>query len=327
MKTNGVVGRSKQSSDPFRENKVLNTSYATWSQCTKDYAAALIDPWSVPRPPCVPDNITLPSFKFGARGRGTFSIGTQQTGFILFNPYICYSDVPCSFTTDHTFGSPDVEGGGITGVNPIYNDSPFTASDFGTYKNQSRTVGAGVRVRYTGTEITRSGQTICFRSPTNADALTAAPVTNSQLLAFKETSTSPVDRDWHYAIYRPAVATDLAYLSPIDRSGNFCMIVAVFGASPGASFEFDFVSWYEVAGNNLPNLTRSHSDPIGMSAVSMALPTAQPTRNPTSSLRDFMHEMAAGAATAMSLIPQLPGQAGMIQRVAQNAATVGAYVL
>jgi len=327
MKTRGVVGRSKQSAEPFRENRVLNTSYSSFSQCTKDYANALIDPWSVPRPPCVPDNITLPSFKFGARARGTFIVGTAGTGFIINNPYITSNDQAAGFSTDATFGSPDIEGGGVTGVNPYFNDSPFEAVDFGDLKNQARLVGAGLKVRYTGTEINRSGQCVSFRSPTNRDPLASGPITNAQLLSYKESASNPVDRDWHYAVYRPSTPTDLAYANPNNLQSNFCLVVGVFGAQPGQSFEFDYVSWFETVGSNMPNLTRSHSDPIGMSAVSMAMPATQPTRSPSTSLRDFMHEMAAGVATAMSFMPVMPGTAGNIQRGISNTATLGAYLL
>lgn len=327
MKVGGVVGRSKQAGEAFRENRVLNTSYSTFSQCTKDYATALIDPWTVKMPPCVPDNVTLPSFKFGGRARGTFILGTKGVGWVLVNPYMCYNNVDYyGFVTDATYTGATVVGGGIPGVNPFASDSPFERGDFGDDLNQSRLVGAGVRVRYTGTEITRSGQCISFRSPTNSDFVGTGK-TASQLLTYKESSSNPVDRDWHYAVYRPATPADITYHNPITLGGNFALLVAVFGGQPGQSFEFDAVSWFEVVGNNLPNLTKSHSDPIGMAAVSMAMPIIQPTRNPTSSLRDFFHEMSAGVATAMSFMPRLPGQAGVIQSAVANTAALGSYLL
>jgi len=327
MKTQGVVGRSKQAAEPFRENRVLNTSYSNFSQCTKDYATALMDPWNVVRPPCVPDTICLPSYKFGVRARGTFVVGLQGTGFVFINPYVCYGGTTAGFRTDASFNSQDVEGGGITGNDPFFNDSPFVAADFGAALNQSRLVGAGLRARYTGTEINRSGQAVIFRSPTNRDFLAPGSQSVTNLLTYKETSTAPVDRDWHYAVWRPTTATDIAYANPVDLEPNFCLLVAIFGGQPGQSFEFDYVSWFEIVGNNLPNLTRSHSDPIGMSAVSMAMPLVQPTRNPNTTLRSFLKEMAVGVSTAMSFMPRLPGQAGMLTNTISDLANVGSYLL
>jgi len=330
-KQNGVVGRSKQPTETFRAGatgKVLQTSYTGFSKCTKDYAVALIDPWSISMAPCVPDNITLPSYKFGVRARGNFQIGTAGTGCVYINPYIPYSDANhAGFFTTSTYASPDVDGAGVTGINPFFNDSPFVQADFGPLLNNSRVVGCGLRARYTGTEIQRSGNAISFRSPTNGNFLVSGAVTESQLLLSKEASTSPVDRDWHYAIYRPSTPTDLAYSDPTALAGNYCMLFAVFGGQPGQSFEFDYVAWFEIVGTNLPNLTRSHSDPIGLSAVSMAMPLIQPTRDPKSSLRDFIHEMAVGVSTAMSFMPKMSGPLGTAASVLGNAAAIGTYVL
>jgi len=328
MKTGGVVGRSKQAAEPYRERRVLNTSYSSFSQCTKDYANALIDPWTVTRPPCVPDNVTLPSFKFGARQRSTFVIGTLGVGYVFVNPYLPYKDVDVTgFFTSSTYASADIEGGGVLGVVPFQNDSPFTKAEFGPLLNQSRLVGCGLRARYTGTEISRSGQAISFRQPTNNDMFYGGSVSESEILTFKETTTNPVDRQWHYAIYRPATPTDLAYSNPTALTANFCLLIAVFGGQPGQSYEFDYVSWFEVVGSNLPNLTRSHADPIGMAAVSMAMPIVQPTRSPTNTLRGFLKEMASGVNMAMSFMPQLPGEAGAVQHAVGNAAAIGSYLL
>jgi len=329
MKTQGVVGRSKQAEKPFRGGGVLNTSYSSFSQCTKDYATAIIDPWACARPPCVPDNITLPSFKFGVRARSTFVVGTAGLGYVYVNPYLSYSDIDYSggFTTATFAQNVCVPSGLTNGVSGFFNDSPFVHSNFAPGTNQSRLVGCGVRARYTGTEINRSGQVLCFRTPTNNNVFGGPNPTEAQLLSFKETSTNPVDREWHYSIYRPSVAADLAYNNPVNLAGNDALLLAVFGAQPGQSFEFDYVAWFEVVGNNLPNLTRSHSDPIGMSAVSMAMPSVQPTRAPETTLRSFMKEMAYGVGTAMSFMPRLPGNLGMAQTAIGDLAAVGSYLL
>jgi hypothetical protein len=325
-KERGVVGRSKQAKTPFTNGK-LNTSYANFSQCTKDYALALIDPWSCPRAPCVPDNITLPSFKFAVRTRGQFQIGLLGTGFVYVNPYIPYGGFSSGFATANSYNSANVFPGVVTGSAPFGTDSTLTRLQFSSGQNQSRLVGSGLRIRYTGTELTRSGQAVTFRSSTNSNLFETTPMALTDFLDNRECTTAIVDRDWHYAIFRPAVATDLAYGNPVGEETNYALFVGVFGATAAQSFEFDFVAWFEIVGAHLPTLTRSHSDPIGIAAVNMALPIVQPSRSPTATSRSFLAEMANGVSNAMSFMPRMPGTPGMIQDGVSIAAGLGSLLL
>jgi len=275
------------------------------SQCTRDYAAALIDPWNMERPPCIPDFIVLPSYKVGFRARGTFAIGTNGVGFVTINPYAVantggggatsvagtYTDTTYTGTTYALFGA--------TGVNQYINDSSFITGNVGPNGIQYRVVGCGLKCRYTGIEFNRGGRVIAYRNPTNQDAPGGA--TGSDFLNNRETQISPSDRKYHYVCFRPAIPTDVTY-SGVINSGAAPMLLYIDGGAPGTSYEFDAIWWYECIGSLLPARSRSHSDPIGLAAVEATLPLMQPKGTPEAEHANFLESMVSYAKTAFSFL-------------------------
>lgn len=288
-------------------------SYATMSQCSKTYAHALLDPWSLQVPPCVPDNITLPSYKFCARQRGGFVVGTAGVGFISVDPYLFGTDADNAILfTDSAYASNQYTDAGI-GVNLTSSDSTFDLASFDPATQAARSlriVGFGIRVRYTGSEITRSGQCIAFRQPENR--MIVAPSTMPALLANREAVTVPADRKWHLCLWKPASPRDLGYYDDFAdfSTTEWSQLIVVNGAEPGTSFEVDLIGWYEVIGNSLPFLSRSHSDPLGLSVVSAALSEKQPTgSNPVAT---FIRDATAIANESLSFIQAMSPVIGAI---------------
>lgn len=279
-------------------------SYATMSECSKLYVHALLDPWDVPSPPCVPDNITLPSYKFAARGRYTLTVGAAGLGFATVDPYLFGTQFPAARFSGPGYQSAVVDISANFFVEAP-SDSPYPLDSFDPKTKTAlslRVVGFGLRARYTGSEMSRSGQIVAFREPVNSIITSPAPV--DVFLANREAVTVPSDRKWHSAVWRPATPRDLAYEDNFSLFTQFepSILLVVSGAVPGTSFEIDAVGWYEVIGNTLPHLSRSHSDPLGMSVVMAGLSSKQPTASPQSSVNSFIREATEIANTTLSFI-------------------------
>jgi hypothetical protein len=107
-KNNKMVVKNKGSQTIMQYNKKnqLQIAWRSLSSCSAEYAKALIDPWCVTIPPCVPDTIVLPSFKYSTRGRGNFVIGTAGVGYIAMLPINgATSDRGCVAYTNATYAA------------------------------------------------------------------------------------------------------------------------------------------------------------------------------------------------------------------------------
>jgi len=302
---NGRAIRGKPNSYTNRSNPRLTTS--KFAACTLSYAQALIDPWGVSEPPCIPDALTLPSWKFGARVRGNFIIGGAAggagNGYVIANPYQVTGDRGCVFYVNaSTFVTNGFGGIGETGANfTATNDSPITAGSFVLNGNSFRTVGAGLAARYVGSEFNRGGQMLLYRDPQDQLLTNLTP---AQLLSNKETTSVPVDRDWHYVVWKPSDFQDTSYTNVLQSAtlGQFCMLVYILGGVSGTTFEFDFIQWFEVVGRDLPNETPSVSDPLGYAVVKSAVAVPQPPDSPKSNFSRFLSNMAGIANETLSFV-------------------------
>lgn len=292
------------------------------SECTMLYAHALMDPWSIEQPPCIPDQVVLPSYKFGAQSRGVLQIGTAGTGFVACNPY--YGVAGGSnfhlYYTDSTYASADYTSlGGTTGLYATYNDSSLLFSNWKPDGFQFRVVGCGIKTRYMGSEVARSGRIVEYRQPNNYSIQTGiTPVTVNDLLLNRETQTAPADRTEHYVTFRPSGTNDLSYLNndgftPLPPTPTMAIIIQ--GGTPGQAWEYDIQWWFEVTGNLLPTLTRSESDPLGLAAVRAALPLHQPKQNPKSSFSTFLDDVGSAVMSSFSFISPLLESIGGIENV------------
>lgn len=306
--TGAKVVKTSKRSDQYE------LTFSKLSDCTKHYAVALADPFGVRPGVCIPDLITLPSYKVSFFVRATFATGVSGYGFVAFTPHtMAINDLPC--VTRSTTSYDDqlynlFPGGGKT--SNTYSNSPFTAVQFSNASSSNsymrkRLVAAGVKVRYIGPELTRSGRVIEYRHPTNGNLTQAS---EAQLLANRETTPVPVEREWHYVNYRPAVPEDLAYVdqNPIGIStGVYSEIILVAGAPPGSLFEFEAITHFELVGVGVPELTTSHSDVLGMSAVQAALPNVQASLPPQLGVKDIVKKIGQAAGQTLSFIGPMLG--------------------
>lgn len=292
-------GRKKivpRSSDKPRKVKGL-------SACSVHYALALSDPWDVPVPPCVPDNITLESWKFSIRSRGTGIVGLNGTGWVAFNPFNPYvysvGNAISGYTTDATYNTTGYTPG-VAGVVALGTDAtqPYTNAD--NFDQAYRVVGSGIKVLYTGNEMNRQGVWTLARDSSNSPIVFGTTV--NTFLGYRETVQVPVDKEWHAVIYKPATASDITYAprgNDIDGTALSTklylqypsMVCMITGGTPGASFQFDYITWFEMTGRSLPLLSLSESDPIGLSVASSAVSSHQPASNPQANAIAFAKSM------------------------------------
>lgn len=308
-------------SNPTKQTRTKKTakvskvkSVGGLSKCSTLYALALTVPWELQEPPCIPDSIPLPSFKFAGRVKTRMVIGTGGCGWATADPFVGSFTYPAGGVLPGTVVTTTAAAIFTNYVRYIAGpsfdiqntDSPFVG-DVQSIR-QSRVVGAGLRIRYIGPELTRSGRIIIYRDADNNDM--PAALTVPTMLLNKETVTVPVDREWHGVMFKPATFSDLSYLYPPNITGGlnrFSLLAFVEGAPVGSTFEVDFCAWYEMVGSSLPGYSTSHSDPAGMAAVSTVLATHQPEDDPLTYAASFFKKVAGVVGETLSYLPSAVG--------------------
>jgi hypothetical protein len=275
-----------------------NISSTRFSECALTYSQAVIDPWSCKEPPCVPDMYTIPSWKLGSRSRGSFQVGSGGCAYIIANPYAIGTLTTCGYYTNASFANAIIGAPGETNTVAFTGTTPFPASSIGSNGSQYRTVGAGLAVRWIGSEYQRGGQMILYRDPNNSTTTVGAGT--STFLLNTETTTIPVDREWHYVNWKPVDANDYEY--NIGIGTYYPLVVWVAGAVANQGIEFDFVQWFEVSGSNTPNMTPTDSDPIGMAVIRSAMGVPQAPDSPKEAYKRFLVNAGEIAESTLSFL-------------------------
>lgn len=345
-----LVTRSRKLQTQYRQGlKEMQMSplMAHLSPCARKYCAARTDPWSeLAKEACIPDNLLLPSQKVSTRARGFFATGTNNVGWIVMDPWamlvkdpglgITTSGFPIMATNalySDTSYSWTVAGSALTpGVVTFGSDSPYANGIFlpapPAVPPTFRLVGAGIRVRYTGTAFNRGGRITAYRDPFNGDLQhfpSGFTPTSATFLLTREAVTDVVSADWHHVSYGIADQDNLTYnfYHPrYDNSVSFAFatsalhrnLILYVDAPPGVplQFEFDAISHFEVNGQGLAT-TPSHADPIGNAAVSTALTqepisTKTPAQNYASVINKAMSALAYSASGVLYTAGRVAGR-------------------
>lgn len=260
------------------------------SHCAKSYLGALMFPFSTKQIACIPDLHAVPSRKVRVKTRGTFSTGANGWGWIVASPWCTSSDngVAGYTTAPYTaaVGSPIISPAVVTPNLAVITPTklPFPSSAYQTFVSngvQARVVGTGLRIRYIGSEMARSGQIVALR---HLDNETLAGLNANSMRADSTAKTMQNDREWHYVVYRPTKPTDYEF-SPypcVDSEGpatNYKYPLGFLiegttnttGGVGAAPFEFELIQYVEYIGE-IGNLTSSHVDVVGMSDVRNSMP-------------------------------------------------------
>jgi hypothetical protein len=260
------------------------------SHCARSYLQALMFGFSHKEVACIPDLHSVPSQKVRVKTRGTFSTGTTGFGWIVVSPHCTVNDGATLGFTDSTyglpFGSPILNPGVVVpGVGQGFAAQlPWNSVNFEALTTngvQSRTVGSALRIRYIGSEMSRSGQIIGIR---HLDNETLVALTASDLRAQSTAKTYQNSREWTYVAYRPVKPAEYEF-SPFgcaDADGPitaFKWPMGFFiegttnttGSVGAAPFEYEYVQFVEYIGH-IGNITKSHVDIVGMSDIRNSLP-------------------------------------------------------
>lgn len=342
LNSSAPQGRKTQKQNPprlvgakTRKNPQPRSRKSQLSDCSIYYALALSDPWDCPAAPCIPDNITLESWKFGVRARGNGVVGLNGVGYVAINPFNPYAlsigQTISGIVTDATYNSTGYSAN-VPGSVAIATDAtqPYTNAD--NLEQGYRVVGSGLKVCYAGNEMNRQGIWTLARDPSNSPLVSGTTV--NTLLGFRETVAIPVDKEWHAVLYKPATASDLTYAPRgLDIDGTAAspklyfsypsLVAMLSGGTPGASFQYDCITWFEMTGRGLPALTISESDPIGLSVASSAVSSHQPESSPQANAIAFAKSMDSHASN-FSFIDFIGSAVDKIAPIVEQAAP---YVL
>lgn len=260
------------------------------SHCAKAYLGALMFPFSTKQVACIPDLHSVPSRKVRVKTRGTFSTGANGWGWIVTSAWCNSNDATMAGYTTAPYvaavGQPIISPAVVTpNLGTITATKlPFTTSQFLTFLAngvQARTVGIGLRIRYIGSEMARSGQIVALR---HLDNETLVGLNANSMRADATAKTMQNDREWHYVTYRPTKPSEYEFSSfaCTDAEGpstNYkyplgFLIEGTTNTSGGvgaAPFEFEIIQYVEFIGE-IGNLTASHVDVVGMSDVRNSMP-------------------------------------------------------
>lgn len=247
----GQVKRTKKKTD--RSDQVRTMAQRVHLKpCTFRYFKCLTDPWAAygrMQDVCVPDLYDLPSFKFTTRIRGTLAVGTSGFGYIILAPQLDGASAAIGAYTGAAFTSANTFANSGVGVTTLTESSYPYNQITGAYKPpQARLVAAGVRIRYTGTELNRAGNLVPFFLPSTGSI---GGATTAQLMSIQNLRSLPNNRQWIPAVFNPSSPSDYTYAN-YTAAQDFAvqganMGVAIMGdPTVGNTYEFDVLRFWEV---------------------------------------------------------------------------------
>lgn len=246
--------------------------------CTVAFAKALADPWTFYRSNgcvCLPDDLDLPSWKLGVRYRGSLTTGTIGFGCVVLSPFAFWNqNVNSILSINSTYPGIVIPGSAGAGISLNTSNSPIDSAG-GNIWNM-RCVVAGLRARYTGTELSRGGQLIPYRSTIiSGTADNCSGNSLNDIASLNRAELQPNDRQWVGTVWTPNDAAYRAF-QPIAPNSyalgggvslGYNLSVVMQGA-PANTYEFDCVAFYEFVSsdnNQVPNVTASDADVEGYS--------------------------------------------------------------
>jgi hypothetical protein len=294
-----------------RSQAVVRSTYFHLSECSRLYARALVDPYNVESgQACIPDLIDIPSFKCLVIQRGTFNAGSQQVGFVICNPLACSSNqtgnIRSSLSTYAGVGAATIVTPTVGVQASAMTNMPYTDAQVVSGALLARTVGCGIRIRYTGTTLNMSGRLIPVRQDPFWGFPASGSLTVAQALSRPEIPSIACDRKWHSVTYLPAVGSlsatggndSYAYLpsggtEAASTNSSFASLGwIVDGAVAGNGFEYEIYihkEYITTDGTRVPlNTTASHSDAPGLSAVRDGIESSLPVTEGPSAYRNLM---------------------------------------
>lgn len=312
----GKAQQRKRAPQRRSSNQQRQPQVGTLSHCAMLYATAIARPFEVGEGVCIPSGSgpSRPSQKVRTIGRFVASTGDLGFGFALIMPSLAndstcalFSNASYSSTVASPFGLPLGEYSSIVLSSLPYGKTLFTSgSEFTTSSLHGRIVSYGVRWRYIGSELKKSGRSYALVHPDHENLYGCS---FNSLGNYKECLTTACTRSWtemvvfsncssevdyptnnvnvNNTVATPAAQEELLECYPISSqqflssssvpsytSGTVvggAPLAVVFDGEKGNQYEFEIVAHVEYVGTITQSmLTKSHADPVGFSVVQEA---------------------------------------------------------
>lgn len=241
--------------------------------CALNYAKAVSNPFGeFADLPCVPGDPPLPTYRFRATTRGTFSTSTSNSnGFVAVAPKCGFNDIATVFSTTSSFGGTAIATSG-TGVTASFRSTlPFTNGFITANGMSMRLVGMGLRVRNITQALYMGGILFGLQIDQNelSTTFTASSIPADPRTALVAQAMAD-QKSWSVMVWRPTDMGDLDFMG--EDTGYGAADPKLFFwciAPPGApqTFEFELIEFWEFYGRGVPEYTVSHADPVGLSRV------------------------------------------------------------
>lgn len=292
------------------------------SQCALDYLKALVNPWATfHEPPCIPDLISIPSYKYSTTAKITMAIGTGGVGWVCLDPWtmmctgVSLEDAPLKYTT--TTYAADTATALVNdvvstpGVTTGQSNSPFTFTNVQDDSIQFRLVGGAIKLQYVGTNLNLGGECISYRSPGNVDYRAH----QSTLLQIASSTRFPCKRGDVSVCYLPDNTSFLSYFNiksySIYHGGSQHHSIGFYVTGvPGNTYAVEAKCHFEMVGGNF-QVTASSTDATGFAAVSSSVQTSSlPAEGPFLQMKQALQRLGSAF---------LDGSSYMLQRAAGAA--------
>lgn len=227
------------------------------------YAASLLNPFETEL--CgVPTFPILPSTKYRCFVRGTFGAAAGTTAWIWGGP-ACASDIAHGYYSTATCVTTTFASSG-TGVATLNSsNSLLSDSEIGADLSQVKVVSCGLRVRYIGSELNRSGRIVAIEEPSHGSLLS---LDLQDIRGYDRAVSVPVTRDWVTVNWQPVRREDLEYQEGSNvkpyASTRRCLGIMVDGYTGDAAnfMEFEFFTNNEMIGLAARSKTLGEDSPV-----------------------------------------------------------------
>jgi len=239
--------------------------------CTRKYVASLVDPSGEEgRGACVPAGFPMPSQKARAFARGvmhcTGAPATTGEGFIYFAPPLANDTAAAQHSQAASAGTSSTAFTAFTNQQSVLlSKLPYSTAQLAANSVEGRFVSGCIRVRYAGTEDTRSGIITLFEDP---DHLGVGGLSANGISNFENATKERVNGDgtWSQINWSGPCKQDEQEYVTTPAYAAACLVIAISGAPVGAPFEYEVWVNVEYMGRDAIGKTANEIDAKGMDA-------------------------------------------------------------
>jgi hypothetical protein len=253
------------------------------SRVTAEYVESLANPYTGPLA-TIPSYPALETKRQRSFVRGTFTVPSgSPPGWIIADPLsAAANDLTCLTYTLSTFPGNRIDAFTGTGIANATSNSEYTVAQINTpgpTSIQVRVVSAGLRIRYSDTELNRGGSVLALQQPQHQNlagfplsATSGYSITDME--SFSETVRFPVTRKWMSIPYKPVFGSELDFQDTIPAAPNantsFMGFMIQGDAAAATTYDFEFYVNHDLTGATVRGKQPSAVDFVGFSAAHSA---------------------------------------------------------